>query len=146
MASQDTSASSQAIIPVSPAPSDMGALAIVPLCKSKRSEIGQRRIRRPFTVGEVETLVGAVEQLGTGRWRAVKTLAFDNIEHRTYVDLKDKWKTLVHTANISPQQRRGQPVPQELLDRVLAAQAYWSQHLQDKPRGKARLLPEICFP
>ena len=67
MASQDTSASSQAIIPVSPAPSDMGALAIVPLCKSKRSEIGQRRIRRPFTVGEVETLVGAVEQLGTGR-------------------------------------------------------------------------------
>ncbi|XP_066348102.1 telomere-binding protein 1-like [Miscanthus floridulus] len=146
MASQDTSASSQAIIPVSPAPSDMGALAIVPLCKSKQSEIGQRRIRRPFTVGEVETLVGAVEQLGTGRWRAVKTLAFDNIEHRTYVDLKDKWKTLVHTASISQQQRRGQPVPQELLDRVLAAQAYWSQHLQDKPRGKARLLPEICFP
>ncbi|XP_066343068.1 telomere-binding protein 1-like [Miscanthus floridulus] len=146
MASQDTSASSQAIIPVSPAPSDIGALAIVPLCKSKQSEIGQRRIRRPFTVGEVEALVGAVEQLGTGRWRAVKTLAFDNIEHRTYVDLKDKWKTLVHTASISPQQRRGQPVPQELLDRVLAAQAYWSQHLQDKPRGKARLLPEICFP
>lgn len=41
---------------------------------------------------------------------------------------QDKWKTLVHTARISPQQRRGEPVPQELLDRVLAAHAYWSQH------------------
>ena len=40
--------------------------------------------------------------------------------------MQDKWKTLVHTARISPQQRRGEPVPQELLDRVLAAQAYWS--------------------
>lgn len=130
MASQDTSASSQAIVPVSPAPSDVSALAIVPLCKSKGSEVGQRRMRRPFTVGEVEALVGAVEQLGTGRWRAVKTLAFDSIDHRTYVDLKDKWKTLVHTASISPQQRRGQPVPQELLDRVLLAQAYWSQQQQ----------------
>jgi len=59
---------------------------------------------------------------------------------------QDKWKTLVHTASISPQQRRGQPVPQELLDRVLAAQAYWSQQqakLQDKPHGKS-VLPEIC--
>lgn len=47
---------------------------------------------------------------------------------RTMGLLQDKWKTLVHTARISPQQRRGEPVPQELLDRVLAAHAYWSQH------------------
>ncbi|KAG2566886.1 telomere-binding protein 1-like [Panicum virgatum] len=144
MASQDTSASSQAIVPV--APSEDGALAIVPLCKPRPSDIGLRRTRRPFTVGEVEALVEAVELIGTGRWRAVKMHAFDHVDHRTYVDLKDKWKTLVHTASISPQQRRGEPVPQELLDRVLAAQAYWSQQqakLQDKPHGKAAL-PEIC--
>ncbi|PSR86718.1 Telomere repeat-binding protein [Actinidia chinensis var. chinensis] len=103
------------------------ALAIVPMKKSKRSEAVQRRIRRPFSVSEVEALVQAVEKLGTGRWRDVKMRAFDNAKHRTYVDLKDKWKTLVHTARISPQQRRGEPVPQELLDRVLAAHAYWSQ-------------------
>ncbi|KAK6926989.1 hypothetical protein RJ641_008708 [Dillenia turbinata] len=104
------------------------ALAVVPVHrKSKRSEIVQRRIRRPFTVAEVEALVQAVEKLGTGRWRDVKLRAFDNAKHRTYVDLKDKWKTLVHTAGISPQQRRGEPVPQELLDRVLTAHAYWSQ-------------------
>ncbi|KNA25292.1 hypothetical protein SOVF_007350 [Spinacia oleracea] len=95
--------------------------------KSKRSEMAQRRIRRPFSVTEVESLVQAVEKLGTGRWRDVKLRAFDNVKHRTYVDLKDKWKTLVHTARISPQQRRGEPVPQDLLDRVLAAHSYWSQ-------------------
>ncbi|KAG6526979.1 hypothetical protein ZIOFF_009066 [Zingiber officinale] len=137
----------------------VGALAVVPLCKPKRLELAQRRIRRPFSVAEVEALVEAVEKFGTGRslfclilfqmigqslvnakrdhfshlspsifrWRDVKLRAFDSAKHRTYVDLKDKWKTLVHTAKISPQQRRGEPVPQELLDRVLAAQAHWSQ-------------------
>nr|GEZ27940.1 homeodomain-like protein [Tanacetum cinerariifolium] len=80
--------------------------------------------RRPFSVTEVEALVEAVENLGTGRWRDVKIRSFDDANHRTYVDLKDKWKTLVHTASISPQQRRGEPVPQDLLDRVLAAHSF----------------------
>uniref|UniRef100_A0A5B7AP58 Putative telomere repeat-binding protein 4 isoform X2 n=1 Tax=Davidia involucrata TaxID=16924 RepID=A0A5B7AP58_DAVIN len=112
------------------------ALAVVPMNhKTRRSELGQRRTRRPFSVSEVEALVEAVEKLGTGRWRDVKLCAFDNENHRTYVDLKDKWKTLVHTASISPQQRRGQPVPQELLDRVLSAHSYWSRH-QSKQHGK----------
>ncbi|XP_019450228.1 PREDICTED: telomere repeat-binding protein 4-like [Lupinus angustifolius] len=107
---------------------NMGALAMVPFRrKSGNHDFSQRRIRRPFSVLEVEALVQAVEKLGTGRWRDVKQCAFDNAKHRTYVDLKDKWKTLVHTARISPQQRRGEPVPQELLDRVLTAHAYWSQ-------------------
>ncbi|CAN6228520.1 unnamed protein product [Urochloa humidicola] len=146
MASQDTSASSQAIIPF--APPDDDALAIVPHCNPRRSETGagQRRTRMPFTVYEVAALVEAVELIGTGRWRAVKMHAFEHAEHRTYVDLKDKWKTLVHTANIAPQERRGVPVPQELLDRVLAAQAYWSQHptkRREKALGKATL-PAIC--
>ncbi|KAK7341681.1 hypothetical protein VNO80_24618 [Phaseolus coccineus] len=99
--------------------------------KPRRSEVVQRRLRRPFSVDEVEALVQAVEKLGTGRWRDVKLCAFDNAKHRTYVDLKDKWKTLVHTARISPQQRRGEPVPQELLDRVIVAHAFWS-HQQTK--------------
>ncbi|KAK8553730.1 hypothetical protein V6N13_072671 [Hibiscus sabdariffa] len=106
----------------------VGALAVVPIHHRARCrEFVQRRIRRPFSVSEVEALVQAVEKLGTGRWRDVKLRAFDNAKHRTYVDLKDKWKTLVHTARISPQQRRGEPLPQELLDRVLAVHAYWSQ-------------------
>ncbi|KAL9231372.1 hypothetical protein vseg_006609 [Gypsophila vaccaria] len=115
---------------------NMEALAVLPMNqRSKHFENGHRRTRRPFSVSEVEALVHAVEKLGTGRWRDVKLCSFENADHRTYVDLKDKWKTLVHTANISPQQRRGEPVPQELLDRVLAAQAYWSEH-QPKTHGK----------
>jgi len=43
-----------------------------------------------------------------------------------YNQKQDKWKTLVHTAKISARQRRGEPVPQDLLDRVLAAHAFWS--------------------
>ncbi|GAA0154195.1 hypothetical protein LIER_12249 [Lithospermum erythrorhizon] len=110
--------------------------AVVPLNqRPKCSELSQRRTRRPFSVTEAEALVEAVETLGTGRWRDIKMRAFDSASHRTYVDLKDKWKTLVHTACISPQQRRGEPVPQQLLDRVLCAHGYWSQH-QSKQHGK----------
>lgn len=132
---------SKALIPVPEASAE--ALAVVPVHqRTKRSEIGQRRTRRPFSVSEVEALVQAVEKLGTGRWRDVKLCAFENAKHRTYVDLKDKWKTLVHTARISPQQRRGEPVPQELLDRVLAAQAYWSEH-QAKQHTKQTIIPKL---
>ena len=54
---------------------------------------------------------------------------------------QDKWKTAMEDPGA-----HCKPVPQELLDRVLSAQAYWSQQqakLQDKPHGKAAL-PEIC--
>ncbi|KAL8470505.1 hypothetical protein ACS0TY_033126 [Phlomoides rotata] len=131
---------SKALVPVSPTNSE--TLAVVPANpKPRRSELSQRRIRRPFSVGEVEALVEAVEKLGTGRWRDVKIGAFENADHRTYVDLKDKWKTLVHTASISPHQRRGEPVPQELLDRVLSAHTYWSQHQSRQHGGKQSTEP-----
>lgn len=108
---------------------------------TKKSEVSHnRRIRRPFSVTEVEALVEAVETIGTGRWRDIKLRAFDDANHRTYVDLKDKWKTLVHTASISPHQRRGEAVPQDLLDRVLAAHEYWSNH-QLKQQQKHQIEP-----
>lgn len=114
-------------------------LALVPLNhKNPCSELGKRRIRRPFTVTEVEALVQAVEKLGTGRWRDVKLRAFEHAKHRTYVDLKDKWKTLVHTAKIAPHQRRGEPVPQELLDRVIHAHNYWADE-------QVKQQAEICL-
>jgi hypothetical protein len=48
---------------------DTEGLAVVPVDpKPKRTEMSQRRrIRRPFSVAEVEALVEAVERLGTGR-------------------------------------------------------------------------------
>lgn len=49
-------------------PMNPEALAVIPATpKPKRSELSQRRTRRPFSVGEVEALVEAVETLGTGR-------------------------------------------------------------------------------
>lgn len=57
---------SKALVPVSP--TKLESLDVVPLnSKSKKSELSQRRTRRPFSVGEVEALVEAVERLGTGR-------------------------------------------------------------------------------
>ena len=56
----------QAIVPLPDV--SMEPLAAVPVNqKSKRSELVQRRTRRPFSVSEVEALVQAVEDLGTGR-------------------------------------------------------------------------------
>lgn len=43
---------------------------------------------------------------------------------------QDKWKTLVHTAQIAPHQRRGEPVPPDLLERVTKAHAYWTAQLR----------------
>ena len=57
---------SKALIPVSPTNSE--SLAVSPANpKPKKNELSQRRTRRPFSVGEVEALVEAVERLGTGR-------------------------------------------------------------------------------
>lgn len=65
----DTRLDSRALVPL-PA-LGMEALAVVPFnCKSRHPEFGQRRIRRPFSVSEVEALVHAVEKLGTGRFVA----------------------------------------------------------------------------
>ncbi|CAK9228598.1 unnamed protein product [Sphagnum troendelagicum] len=107
---------------------DLTAMALVPLRQkiTQALDIGKRRVRRPFSVTEVEALVHSVEKLGTGRWRDIKLRSFDQAKHRTYVDLKDKWKTLVHTAQIAPHQRRGETVPQELLERVIRIHTYWT--------------------
>lgn len=47
---------------------NMEALAVIPFRrKPGNSDFAQRRMRRPFSVPEVEALVQAVEKLGTGR-------------------------------------------------------------------------------
>jgi len=61
---------SKAMIPV--ALNELSSQSQPPSRKSRRSEqqqqqAAQRRIRRPFSVAEVEALVQAVEKLGTGR-------------------------------------------------------------------------------
>ncbi|KAG6404439.1 hypothetical protein SASPL_136687 [Salvia splendens] len=79
------------------------------------SGISNASVDSPF-ISEVELYVEAVERLRTGRWRDDKMGAFEHADHRMYVDLKDKWKTLVHTAGLSLHRRRGELGPQDLLD------------------------------
>lgn len=58
---------SRAIVPVPPV--SPRALSTVQMNqKGRRTDVAQRRIRRPFSVSEVEALVQAVEELGTGRY------------------------------------------------------------------------------
>lgn len=64
----NTLSDSRALVPVPPLVNEE-ALAVVPVNqKPKRSDLVQRRTRRPFSVSEVEALVQAVEELGTGRY------------------------------------------------------------------------------
>jgi len=63
----DQSTSDSKALPAVPS-MDIDAFRMVPVNrKSKRADTAQRRIRRPFSVAEVESLVQAVEKLGTGR-------------------------------------------------------------------------------
>lgn len=67
-----TMSESRALVAVPPV--SVEALAVVPVNqKARRSDLVQRRTRRPFSVSEVEALVQAVEELGTGRCCATQS-------------------------------------------------------------------------
>ena len=58
------SSSCALILHPSQAKNGLNGLAVVPF---GQNAVNKRRIRRPFSVTEVESLVQAVEELGTGR-------------------------------------------------------------------------------
>ncbi|GFS37856.1 telomeric repeat binding protein 1 [Actinidia rufa] len=102
---------------VSPA-MNLEALDMGPIHQTINSfKIVQRRNSESFSVPEVETLVRGVEKLGTGRWKKIKEEAFWNARNRTHMDLKDKWRSLVKTANIPANKRRGAVIPEGILRR-----------------------------
>lgn len=64
---------SRALVPVPPAsPRPLSTAQMNQ--KGRRTDVAQRRIRRPFSVSEVEALVEAVEELGTGRYTYCSSL------------------------------------------------------------------------
>ena len=77
----------------------------------------------PWALEEAEALVRGVAQCGGGKWADIKKLGFPAIEHRTAVDLKDKWRNLLRIAML-PQQSvktvgdKKREIPQELLAKV----------------------------
>ena len=53
-----------------------------------------RKVHNPWSVEETEALVRGVEACGGGRWADIKKLALPELEGRSAVDLKDKWRNL----------------------------------------------------
>ncbi|KAJ7536972.1 hypothetical protein O6H91_12G090600 [Diphasiastrum complanatum] len=88
--------------------------------KSSQQTKQARRTCIPFSQPDIELLVEGVERLGTGRWRDIKRLYFAKVKHRTSADLKDKWRSLVHSATLPSWQRRGPRLPTTLTGRILA--------------------------
>jgi hypothetical protein len=60
------------------------------------AEPKKARVRRPWTVAEVEALRVGVLRYGEGRWEAIRldTRLGSDLTYRLGVDLKDKWRNL----------------------------------------------------
>ena len=77
----------------------------------------------PWALEEAEALVDGVARCGGGKWADIKKLGFPAIEHRTAVDLKDKWRNLLRIAMLPHQPAKSagdkkREIPPELLARV----------------------------
>jgi hypothetical protein len=72
---------------------------------------------------EAVALVDGVAKCGGGKWADIKKLGYQAIEHRTAVDLKDKWRNLLRIAMLphQPLKTAGdkkREIPADLLTRV----------------------------
>lgn len=110
-----------------------------------RKEQGGRRSKHhnPWALEETETLIEGVARCGGGKWADIKKLGFSSIEHRTAVDLKDKWRNLLRIAMLPPSAvkttDKKREIPQSLLHRVRElAGAHSRQRMQDGRSGRGR--------
>eukprot|EP00891_Asterochloris_glomerata_P001782 jgi/Astpho2/1782/Aster-07544 len=83
----------------------------------------RRKHHNPWSLEETIALVNGVEACGGGKWADIKKRNYRAIEHRSAVDLKDKWRNLMRVAILPPHAVRTKclkrrEVPSELLDRV----------------------------
>lgn len=100
----------------------------------------------PWALEEAEALVEGVARCGGGKWADIKKLGFAAIEHRTAVDLKDKWRNLLRIAMLphQPVKNAGdkkREIPLGLLARVrelAAKQAKKAQAQDGRSRGIGR--------
>ena len=77
----------------------------------------------PWALEEAVALVDGVAKCGGGKWADIKKLGYQAIEHRTAVDLKDKWRNLLRIAMLphQPLKTAGdkkREIPADLLTRV----------------------------
>lgn len=111
-----------------------------------RKEQGGRRSKHhnPWALEETETLIEGVARCGGGKWADIKKLGFSSIEHRTAVDLKDKWRNLLRIAMLPPSAvkttDKKREIPQSLLHRVRElAGAHSKQRTHDGRSARGRV-------
>ncbi|MCL7024923.1 hypothetical protein MKW94_018018 [Papaver nudicaule] len=63
-----------------------------------KKDLRRRKIHKVWTLSEVMQLIEGVSQHGVGRWSDIKRLLFPSSDHRTAVDLKDKWRNLLRAS------------------------------------------------
>ena len=107
---------------------------------------GPRRSKHhnPWGLDEAQALIEGVSRCGGGKWADIKKLGFPEIEHRTAVDLKDKWRNLLRIATLpTPSGRettsksggdKKREIPRAMLDRV---RELAMQHAKNKERELA---------
>ncbi|VFQ97594.1 unnamed protein product [Cuscuta campestris] len=89
----------------------------------------RRKHHRLWTVTEVKKLIDGVSQFGVGRWSQIKKLFFSASDHRTPVDLKDKWRNLLKASYLQTQSKKPgkgakqnfswRPLPKPILHKVI---------------------------
>ncbi|CAA0836512.1 TRF-like 8 [Striga hermonthica] len=94
--------------------------------ESSEEVSGRRKHHRLWTIAEVKKLIDGVSEYGVGRWSRIKKLSFSASDHRTSVDLKDKWRNLLKASRMQLGNQKGEtkrnmpwrPLPKSILRRV----------------------------
>lgn len=115
----------------------------------------RRKQHNPWTREETEALVKGVESCGgAGKWQDIKRLGLPQLQGRSAVDLKDKWRNLLRVAELPPAlasaraERKREGPSSLILDRVrelalvtLAKAAASDTRIpSSRPRARGRLL------
>ena len=104
----------------------------------------QTRWHTRWGLDEVQALIEGVSRCGVGNWSRIKELGVPELDHRTNIDLKDKWRNLLRIATLpTPSGRettsksggdKKREIPRAMLDRV---RELAMQHAKNKERELA---------
>mmetsp|Transcript_32992 Transcript_32992/g.78286 ORF Transcript_32992/g.78286 Transcript_32992/m.78286 type:complete len:454 (+) Transcript_32992:167-1528(+) len=118
-----------------------GSTASLDILATKRKSNGPGY--RFWSLEETCALVQGVEVCGGGKWAEIKKLCFPEIDLRSAVDLKDKWRNLTRIAAMPPERvkidkKREVTCPPELLAKVRELNAREEEKRQARASKRGR--------
>ncbi|KAF6167794.1 hypothetical protein GIB67_027572 [Kingdonia uniflora] len=117
--------------------------------KSGKRE-SRRKTQKLWNLPEVIKLINGVSEYGVGRWTDIKNVLFVSSDHRTSVDLKDKWRNLLRASGSQSENRRkaeerhNNKLHIEREERRQELEAERQRRLDDFDR-QHRALDELCL-